>query len=307
MTTDFFKQQAFEPADLGAQASGPIHAFTVDVEEWYQVGAFEHTLSRDEWETLESRVVQQTHTILSLLEEAKTQATFFCLGWVAKRNPALIKAIADAGHEVACHGMDHQRLFTMNREEFRADIRESKKLLEQASGQSVIGYRAPSFSLTPDVWWVYEELDAEGFRYSSSLYPVVTDHYGSNAAPRVPFHPFDGAAVLEVPLTVADTAVRRFPASGGGYFRLLPYMVSSWLFGRAFHQTGVPCVFYMHPWEVDPEQPYVSQAPLKSRLRHYTAQKKLPHKLRKLLAAKTWGRMDQIYADALIETPEANK
>ncbi|MBV1901598.1 MAG: DUF3473 domain-containing protein, partial [Kordiimonadaceae bacterium] len=171
----------------------------------------------------------------------------------------------------------------------------SKELLTQASKGDVIGYRAPSFSLTPDVWWVYEELEAAGFRYSSSLYPVKTDHYGASSAPRSPFHPIAHSDIIEIPMTVSDVPMRRIPASGGGYFRLLPYVLSRFLLARGARQTQSPGLFYMHPWEMDVDQPFVRDAPLLSRFRHYQGQAGLPRKLRHLASDFKFVPIKDIY------------
>ncbi len=296
-----FSEDKFVLADLSSAHLTGEHAFSVDVEEWFQVGAFETTFSKNDWVDLESRVVLQTTKVLDLLKEHTVTATFFCLGSVAKHFPEIIAAIAEAGHEVACHGMAHQRIFTMTRDEFQQELGQSKLLLEKASGQKVIGYRAPSFSLTPEVWWVYEDLKAAGFIYSSSLYPVETDHYGLANAPRQPFYPEGVKGVLEIPMTVCDTALKRFPASGGGYFRLLPYILSEYLMRNGSKQSKSPGIFYMHPWEMDTGQPYVAEAPLLSRFRHYQGQAKLPQKLSKLLTKLQWNSFENIYAELLQE------
>lgn len=293
------EQMPLASADLDSFMASGVGAFTVDVEEWFQVGAFETTLERELWHSLESRVELQTKNILDLLDQLDIKATLFCLGWVAERYPALIREIALRGHEVACHGMDHRRLFTLTSKEFSQELLASKTLLEEASGEQIIGYRAPSFSLTQDVWWVYEALEEAGFKYSSSLYPVKTDHYGMAQAPRQPFLPIPGMNVLEIPMTVCDMPFRRFPASGGGYFRLLPYMFSKYLMKKGPVQAAAPGIFYMHPWEMDPGQPFIKEAPLLSRFRHYTGQKKLPNKLKKLAADFKWGRMMDIYEPLL--------
>jgi len=304
MTTDFFAEQAFDLVDRASFAGPEKLAFTVDVEEWFQVGAFETTFSRTDWPKLESRVEVQTRALLDLLSNLDVTGTFFALGWVAERCPELIRQIVGAGHELGCHGMDHRRLFTMQRAEFRDDIRKAKALLEQASGADVVGYRAPSFSLVPEVWWVYEELAAAGFKYSSSLYPVKTDHYGASSAPRTPFFPLAGNDLVEIPMTVCDLPFRRVPASGGGYFRLLPYRLSVFLIRQGQNQAGVPGLFYMHPWEMDLGQPFVQEAPWLSKFRHYTGQKQLPAKLAKLARAFSWGRIDKIYENVLKPSDE---
>ncbi|PCI63103.1 MAG: polysaccharide deacetylase family protein [Kordiimonadales bacterium] len=283
-------------ADISLVKQSSSLAFTVDLEEWFQVGAFENVFDRGEWQSLESRVEIQISLILPLLAEMGVKATFFCLGWVAERFPKLILEIAEAGHEIGCHGMDHRRLFTMSQSDFANDVRQAKRLLEDASGKKVQGYRAPSFSLTSTTQWVYPELAVTGFSYSSSVYPVQTDHYGSKNAPRTPYFPAGNHGVLEIPLTVCDVPFKRLPASGGGYFRLMPYMLGRYLLQKASNQTSGPSVFYMHPWEVDTGQPYVKEASRLSRFRHYVGQKALPDKLRALGRDFDCQRMDKIYA-----------
>lgn len=278
---------------------GDRHAFTVDVEEWFQVGAFETTLARDEWPFLESRVEKQTYTILEILSRVGVKATFFCLGWVAERHPLLITSIHKEGHEVACHGCDHKRLFTMDPDAFLADVRLAKSQLEDATGEEVVGYRAPSFSLNAETWWAYDCLEQAGFQYSSSIYPLKTDHYGMPEAPRKPFWPKGEGKVLEIPLTVYQLAGRALPASGGGYFRLLPYPVGSGLFDSGARQTQAPGVFYMHPWETDPDQPFVERAPWLSRFRHYTGQSRMAAKVERFLKAREWARMKDVYVAPL--------
>jgi len=282
-------------ADLTALSAEPANVFSVDLEEWYQVGAFENTLKRSDWDTLESRVGLQAEKILKSLNSLGVKATFFCLGWVAERHAGLVQEIAAEGHEIACHGMDHKRLYRMTREEFRADVRKAKDLLENASKVPVIGYRAPSFSLTEEVWWAYEELDDAGFLYSSSLYPVKTDHYGSEQIPKTAFFPLKRAKILEIPMTVYEAALRTLPASGGGYFRLLPYYFSKFMYRGAQKQLRAPLMFYMHPWEVDPDQPYITDAPPLSKFRHYTNQRRMLKKVETLAQDFSWGRLDQVY------------
>lgn len=299
MTTSQPDTSGFKLASKAGSLKTGQNAFTVDVEEWFQVGAFENTLDRSDWLSLESRVVLQTEKVLEALKRVDVKGTFFCLGWVAERHPVLIQQIVAAGHEIGCHGLDHQRIFTMNQTEFREDLARSKYLIESASGQAINGYRAPSFSLTKETWWVYEELAEAGFKYSSSLYPVKTDHYGADNIPRQPFFPRQALDVVEIPMTVYDSPLRRLPASGGGYFRLLPYMLSRFMFRKARAQTGVPAMFYMHPWEVDPGQPFVKEAPLLSRFRHYTNQGKMLKKIGKLCHDFSWNRVDRVYQDIL--------
>ncbi|MFC3051199.1 XrtA system polysaccharide deacetylase [Kordiimonas pumila] len=291
---------SFKAPIVKANALSGTFAFTVDVEEWFQVGAFETTFTKADWPSLESRVELQTLKLLDFMRGASIKGTFFCLGWVAEKYPSLLKAIVNDGHEIACHGLDHDRLFTMSKADFKADIQRSKGAIEDVTGVTVIGYRAPSFSLTPNVWWVYDLLDSEGFKYSSSLYPVKTDHYGMESAPRAPFYPAN-SSIVEIPMTVCDVPFRRLPASGGGYFRLMPYWLSRYLLRNGAKQSSAPAIFYMHPWEMDTDQPYVKEAPLLSRFRHYQGQARLPAKLTRLAKDFSWGRMQDIYENILTE------
>lgn len=261
------------------------NALSVDVEEWFQVGAFETVIDRADWESLAPRVVRNTERVLDLFERAGVRATFFTLGWVAERHPRLIRRIADAGHELASHGWDHKRVFTMDAASFRADLARARSAIEDASGQAVTGYRAPSFSIDARTPWAHEVLAQEGYAYSSSVAPVAHDHYGWREAPRFAFRPVEGAELIELPVTTVELAGRRMAAGGGGFFRLLPYRFSDWAIGRVNRVDGRPAIFYFHPWEIDPEQPRVARAPLKSRLRHYANLSAMEPKLLKLLAS----------------------
>ena len=272
------------------------HAMSVDVEDWFQVGAFERVIDKGDWDGLESRVERNTDNVLALFGESGVEATFFTLGWVAERFPALIRRIADAGHEVASHGWDHQRVFTMDATAFRADLKRARDVLEQASGQAVTGYRAPSFSIDRRTPWAHHELAAAGYKYSSSVAPLKHDHYGWPEAPRYAFRPLADANLLEVPVTVADIAGRRM-ATGGGFFRLLPSQLMN-LAVRQVSGDGQPAVFYFHPWEIDPGQPRVAAAPLRSKVRHYSRLNAMEDKLRGLIARHDWGRMDAVVAEA---------
>jgi len=272
------------------------NALSVDVEDWFQVGAFENVIAREAWETLPRRVERNTDDVLALFDEAGVKATFFTLGWVAERHPGLIRRIADAGHEVASHGWDHRRVFTMDAATFRADIAWARKALEDACGTRVSGYRAPSFSIDQRTPWAHDVLAEEGYAYSSSVAPVAHDHYGWRDSPRFAWRPVAGAALIELPVTTVDVAGRRMAAGGGGFFRLLPYAFSSWAVGRVNRADKRPAIFYFHPWEVDPDQPRVADAPLKSKLRHYTNLSTMRGKLLKLLRAHPWGRTDEVAA-----------
>jgi polysaccharide deacetylase family protein (PEP-CTERM system associated) len=272
------------------------HALSVDVEDWFQVGAFEKVIDKGDWDSLERRVERNTDAVLGLFGETGVKATFFTLGWVAERHPALIRRIADAGHEIASHGWDHQRVFTMDAPTFRADLARARKVLEDAGGQSVTGYRAPSFSIDARTPWAHVELAEAGYTYSSSVAPLQHDHYGWPEAPRYAFRPLADADLVEVPVTVADIAGRRM-ATGGGFFRLLPSALMNFAVGQVSGE-GQPAVFYFHPWEIDPGQPRVANAPLRSKVRHYSRLGAMSGKLRELIRRHDWGRMDAVVADA---------
>jgi polysaccharide deacetylase family protein (PEP-CTERM system associated) len=272
------------------------NALSVDVEDWFQVGAFETVIARDSWETLPRRVEQNTDAVLALFEEAGVKATFFTLGWVAARHPALIHRIASAGHEIASHGWDHKRVFTMSEAEFRADLIRAREEIENASGTKVSGYRAPSFSVDQRTPWAHPVLAEHGYAYSSSVAPIRHDHYGWPESPRFAWRPVAGSALIELPITTFELAGRRFAAGGGGFFRLLPYRLSNWAVTRVNAEEARPAIFYFHPWDMDVDQPRVADAPLKSKLRHYTNLAAMRPKLLKLLHAHEWGRTDEVAA-----------
>ena len=279
------------PAHLPKPA---VNGLSVDVEDWFQVGAFENTIARSDWDSCELRVERNVDAILALFDRAGVKATFFTLGWVAERVPQTIRKIAEAGHELASHGYDHQRVFTMDRAGFAEDLRKSRAILEDAGGVAVTGYRAPSFSIDARNPWAHEELAAQGYAYSSSVAPIAHDHYGWREAPRFAFHPVDGADLIELPVTTAMLRGRRLAAGGGGFFRTLPYAFSRWAIAQVNRDEGEPAIFYFHPWEVDPGQPRVADAPLRSRLRHYTSLAAMERKLERLLGDFAWGRVDAI-------------
>jgi len=271
------------------------NGLSVDVEEWFQVGAFERVIDKADWDGLDSRVAYNTGKVLDLFGETGVKATFFTLGWVAERNPALIRRIADEGHEVASHGWDHDRVFTMTADAFRADLKRARIALEDASGQRVIGYRAPSFSIDQRTPWAHPVLAEEGYAYSSSVAPLVHDHYGWADAPKYAYRPVAGSDLIELPITLADVAGRKI-TTGGGFFRLFPAAITDRAVARANRDEGRPAVFYFHPWEIDPEQPRVTRAPLKSRLRHYSRLGAMAGKLRGLVRRHDWGRVDTVVA-----------
>ena len=273
-----------------------LNALSVDVEDWFQVGAFEGVIDRADWDRLPLRVERNAEAVLNLFDQAQVKATFVTLGWVAERFPALIRRIAEQGHEVASHGWDHRRVFTMDAAAFRADLHRARTTIEQAGGVAVSGYRAPSFSIDQRTPWAHEVLAEEGYGYSSSVAPIAHDHYGWREAPRFAHRPLADSDLIELPVTTVEMAGRRAAAGGGGFFRLLPYRFSSWAVDRVNRRDGRPAVFYFHPWEIDPGQPRVAGAPLRSRLRHYTNLSRMESKLLKLLRAFEWGRTDEVVA-----------
>lgn len=269
------------------------NALSVDVEDWFHVGAFENVISRDDWRGLECRVERNTDTLLQMFDDAGIKATFFTLGWVAERFPQLMRRIAAEGHELANHGSEHDRVFTFTPEQFGADIDRARKAIEDASGALVTGYRAPSFSIDQRTPWAHAVLAEQGYAYSSSVAPVKHDHYGWAEAPRFAFRPVAGSDLIEIPVTTAVFAGKRLAAGGGGFFRLLPYQFSSWAV-RQVNGDKRPAIIYFHPWEIDPGQPRVANAPIKSKLRHYTKLKAMAPKLKRLMADFQWGRLDAI-------------
>jgi polysaccharide deacetylase family protein (PEP-CTERM system associated) len=270
------------------------NALSVDVEDWFHVGAFENVISRDNWAALECRVERNTDALLEMFGNAGIKATFFTLGWVAQRYPHLMRRVADAGHELANHGSEHDRVFTLGREKFAADIDRARKIIEDASGAKVTGYRAPSFSIDQRTPWAHEVLAEQGYAYSSSVAPVKHDHYGWAEAPRFAFKPVKGSDLIEIPVTTAEFAGRRLAAGGGGFFRLLPYAFSRWAIRQVNNEAERPAIIYFHPWEIDPGQPRVANAPIKSKLRHYTKLKAMAPKLERLIGDFSWDRLDLI-------------
>jgi polysaccharide deacetylase family protein (PEP-CTERM system associated) len=271
------------------------NALTVDVEDWFQVGAFEHTIRREDWDGLVHRVERNSDAVLALFAQEGVKATFFTLGWVAERYPALIRRIVDQGHEIASHGWDHRRVFLLDAAGFRADLARARAAIEDAGGARVSGYRAPSFSIDARTPWAHDVLAGEGYAYSSSVAPLKHDHYGWPEAPRFAYRPVAGSPLIELPVTTATLGSRRLAAGGGGFFRLLPYRFSSWAIGQVNRQQH-PAIFYFHPWEIDPDQPRVAGAPLKSRIRHYSRLGAMEGKLRQLIRQFAWGRVDTVLA-----------
>lgn len=271
-----------------------VNALTIDVEDYFQVSALAPHFPRSEWERVPCRVERNVEVILGLLDERGARATFFILGWVAERYPQLVRRIAREGHEIASHGYAHERASAQARDHFLADIVLAKAVLEDIAGERVCGYRAPSFSIDKTNPWAHDCIAEAGYAYSSSVYPVHHDHYGMPDAPRFPYRLDNG--LLEVPVTTMRWLGRNWPAGGGGYFRLLPYAVSRWQIGKVNREEGRSAIFYFHPWEIDPGQPRVREALIKTRFRHYVNLERTESRLRCLLRDFAWERADRVFA-----------
>ncbi|QOY94685.1 DUF3473 domain-containing protein [Massilia sp. UMI-21] len=273
------------------------NAMTCDVEDYFQVSAFAPYIDRDSWPSRECRVEANMERILAIYERHGVKATFFTLGWIAERYPAMVRSIVAAGHELASHGYAHLRASDQDRAQFDNDIRSSKALLEDIGGQAVLGYRAPSFSIGHANLWALEALQEAGYRYSSSIYPIAHDHYGMPDAPRFAFYPHGPDGLLEVPVTTVNMLGRNLPAGGGGYFRLLPYALSRWMMQKVNREDRQPALFYFHPWELDPGQPRPAGLDAKSRFRHYVNIERMEGRLEQLARDFAWDRMDRIFLD----------
>ena len=265
---------------------------TVDVEDYFQVSAFEKAISRDSWDSMPVRVDKNTNRVLDIFAEHDVKATFFMLGWVADRYPELVKRICEEGHELASHGYSHLRVTSQTRAEFREDIDRTKQLLEDMSGTAVKGYRAPSYSIGKANLWAHEEIQEAGYEYSSSVYPVNHDLYGFPEAPRYMFKCREN--LLEIPISTLPVGKHNIPIGGGGYFRLYPYAFSKWAINNVNEKEKRSTLFYFHPWEIDPDQPK-QKVGWKSRFRHYLNLTRMEGRLISLLQDFTWDRMDQVY------------
>jgi polysaccharide deacetylase family protein (PEP-CTERM system associated) len=275
---------------------GPIvNALSVDVEDYYQVGAFATRIRRGDWDRYPSRVEANTRAMLDLFEAAQVRATFFVLGWIAERHPRLVRTIVARGHEVASHGYSHTNVTEQSPAAFRADVRRTRGLLEDIGGTAVRGYRAANFSIGRQTAWAFSVLAEEGYAYSSSVYPMWHDQNAIQLRRRDPFVPREADQFLEIPLSTVNLLGLNLPCSGGGYFRLLPYPVSRWALRRINHLEQRPFIFYVHPWEIDPHQPRITGASLKSRLRHYTNLTRVEQRLRLLLEEFRWDRVDKVF------------
>jgi len=272
-----------------------VNAITVDVEDYFQVSAFEPYIKRGDWDKTQGRVERNTERILEIFDNHGVKATFFMLGWVAERYPELTRRIVIEGHELASHGYSHVRVTCQTREEFRDDVVRTRAMLEDIGGCKVSGYRAASFSINGDNLWALDELQKAGYRYSSSIYPIRHDIYGMPSAPRFSFYPNGEDGLIEIPITTLSIMNQRFPSGGGGYFRLLPYALSRWSLRRINNKDRQPCIFYFHPWEIDPAQPRPEGLSIKTRFRHYVNLNRMENRLVSLLNDFRWDRMDRIF------------
>lgn len=269
---------------------------SVDVEDYFQVSALEPHFPRDLWDRQACRVQENTERVLELFASSGVRATFFVLGWVAERYPQLVRRIVQEGHELASHGYAHVRVTQQTPVEFKSDAAHSKRLLEDIAGLPVRGYRAASYSIGAKNLWAHDVLGELGYRYSSSIYPIRHDLYGMPEAPRFAFAA-GASQLLEIPVTTVEVLGQKLPCGGGGYFRLLPYALSCWAMQRVNRRDGQPCVFYFHPWEIDPRQPRPSKLKLKTRLRHYLNLNRMEQRLIRVLRDFRWDRLDQVFLD----------
>lgn len=279
------------------------NALTIDVEDYFQVAALAEAVRRDDWDSMEYRVEANTDRLLGLLDQYNTRATFFTLGWVAERSPELVRRIRAAGHEVASHGYSHQLIYNQTPDVFREETRRSKGILEDILGEPVIGYRAASYSITARSRWALDILAEEGFTWDSSIFPVHHDRYGMPDAPRWPYRlkTDNGHELAEFPLSTLKLPGYTLPIAGGGYFRLFPYWFSQWGLG-SINRQGRPFVFYLHPWEVDPEQPRLEVKWL-SRFRHYNNLDVCEARLNRLLQRFDFAPMGEVLREAGVLEP----
>lgn len=274
-----------------------INAMSVDVEDYFQVSAFEPYIDKSNWDNLEHRVAQNTNKILDIFMEFNVKATFFTLGWVAERYPEIVKRIIDEGHELACHGYEHIRVTEQTPKQFRLDIQHTKKILEDLAGKEVIGYRAASYSINAENLWAHDVLMEEGFKYSSSVYPVKHDLYGIPDAPRFCYKPIESSEFMEIPITTLKVGNKNIPCGGGGFFRFYPYLFSKWAF-KKINNHSQSAIFYCHPWEIDPEQPRQNNLNLKSKFRHYLNLHKMEQRIRYLLIDFSWDTMENVFLNS---------
>ncbi len=272
-----------------------INAMSVDVEDYFQVSAFEPYIARSEWDKIPLRVEQNMARILALFEQKKIKATFFTLGWIAEKLPSMVKEITQQGHEIASHGWSHVRVSQQQRDDFFQDVTRTKHLLEDLTGEAIKGYRAASYSLNKDNYqWAHQVLAETGHLYSSSIFPVKHDLYGMPETPRFIWHP-EHADIIEIPITTVEYGKKRIACGGGGWFRFFPYAFSKSAMKRVNKRDKQAVIFYFHPWEIDPDQPHQKNISAKTKFRHYVNLGRTENRLAQLLSDFQWGRMDDIF------------
>ena len=274
-----------------------LNAMTVDVEDYFHVQAFAKVIGRGDWERYPSRVERNTLRLLEMFARMEVRATFFVLGWVAERFPGLIQAIGKARHRIGCHGYAHQMICGSSEKVFRNDLRRAKQILEDITGLPITSFRAPSYSITAKTLWAFEVLGEEGFEYDSSIFPVVHDNYGIPDAPRFPYikRLNCGRQIREFPPSTLRLLGSNIPVAGGGYLRLFPYKLTAWAIHHLNHVERQPGMVYLHPWEIDPDQPRIAASWL-SRFRHYNNLDSTETKCLKLLDDFAWAPMEEVLA-----------
>jgi polysaccharide deacetylase family protein (PEP-CTERM system associated) len=291
-----------------SESDGPIvNAMSVDVEDYFHVSVFDGIVPRSGWEGMESRVVANTTRLLDLFDEFGIRSTFFILGWVAERQPDLVRTISHRGHEIASHGYAHRLVYDQTPAAFRADVRRAKQLLEDSSGRRVAGYRAPSYSITPRSLWALDVLLEEGYEYDSSIFPIRHDRYGIPVSDRQPYTIERPAGrLIEVPGSTTRVGLLNVPVAGGGYFRILPYWWTRWGIERVNRLEGRPVVFYLHPWEIDPDQPRLRTGSL-GQFRHYKNLHLTEPRLRQLCTEFRFGTVEALVAKTRRAFPDGDK
>jgi len=279
-----------------------VNAMSIDVEDYFHVSVFDGIVPRTEWASMESRVVGNTGRLLDIFDEFEVKSTFFILGWVGERYPELVKSIAERGHEIASHGYAHRLVYDQTRGAFRDDVSRARRILEDASGSPVTGFRAPSYSITPRSLWALDVLIEEGYKYDSSIFPIRHDRYGIPVSHRRPYRiDRTGGSLIEVPGSTTRVGPMNLPVAGGGYFRLLPYWWTRWGIARVNQLERRPVVFYLHPWEIDPDQPRLKTGRL-GRIRHYRNLDCAEGRFRQLLADFRFNTMQTLIA-SVASTP----
>jgi polysaccharide deacetylase family protein (PEP-CTERM system associated) len=281
---------------------GFLNAITVDVEDYFHVQAFAGVIGRSDWERYPSRVERNTFRLLEMFASRQVRATFFVLGWVAEKFPGLVQAIGKAGHRVGCHGYAHRAIYDGSEMDFRDDVRRAREIIEDILGIPVTSFRAPSYSITSETLWAFEILGEEGFEYDSSIFPVIHDNYGIPDAPRFPYikRLKCGRQIREFPPSTLRFLGNNMPVAGGGYLRLFPYKLTAWAIHHLNRTERQPAMVYLHPWEIDPDQPRISASRL-SRFRHYNNLDSTETKCLKLLDDFSWAPMEEVLAQGLAQ------